>query len=149
MYSEISQRANSRNPNAKAVIAAHQHCSFMSPTGKGHTFHVINFILTEQGFHYGLQWWSGVDAAALSGAGGGQDLLVIPDLELIVVGTGWNVFDGRPLDPSVLVRRSPRPLRLLPLRCRDARTVLTAVLICLSSRRESFLCEFIQSCLVE
>jgi CubicO group peptidase (beta-lactamase class C family) len=58
----------------------------------------------EEGYGYGYQWWvisrkgpGTYDVYAASGYGG-QRLIVVPELELILVFTGWNVYDKPPLD---------------------------------------------------
>lgn len=51
---------------------------------------------------YGYQWWIPRDgrdgeASVFAGRGyGGQFLIVAPELDLIVVFTGWNIFDELP-----------------------------------------------------
>ncbi len=65
----------------------------------------------EEPFRYGYQWWvlprSGPrphDAFVAWGYGG-QLLIVVPDLELIAVFTGWNIYDKPSLDPRLALER--------------------------------------------
>ena len=68
----------------------------------------------EKEFRYGYQWWV-PPAIAPSGAKpsptfaawgyGGQFLFVVPDLDLIAVFTGWNIYDKPELDPIVALGR--------------------------------------------
>ena len=57
------------------------------------------------GMGYGFQWWlvpwgRGNQSLAWAGIGyGGQRLLVVPELNLIAVFTGWNISDLPALDP--------------------------------------------------
>jgi CubicO group peptidase (beta-lactamase class C family) len=63
------------------------------------------------GVGYGYKWWilsrkgpSSYEAYAASGYGG-QRLIVVPELGLLAVVTGWNIYDRPPLGPSVVLRR--------------------------------------------
>ncbi len=57
------------------------------------------------GMGYGFQWWllpwgTGDESSAWAAIGyGGQRLLVVPELSLIAVFTGWNISDVPALDP--------------------------------------------------
>ena len=62
-------------------------------------------------YGYGYQWWvmprkgpGTYDAYAAWGYGG-QLLIVVPELELISVFTGWNIYDKPSLDPSFALAR--------------------------------------------
>jgi CubicO group peptidase (beta-lactamase class C family) len=65
----------------------------------------------EKRFRYGYQWW----VLSQKGAGsyecyaawgyGGQFLFVVPELELIAVFTGWNIYDEPELDPNLALDR--------------------------------------------
>jgi CubicO group peptidase (beta-lactamase class C family) len=62
-------------------------------------------------YGYGYQWWvmprkgpGTYDAYAARGYGG-QLLIVVPELELISVFTGWNIYDKPSLDPSFALGR--------------------------------------------
>ena len=60
------------------------------------------------GLMYGYQWWAieGERQRAFAALGyGGQRLLVVPDLDLIAVFTGWNIYDKPELDPRLALRR--------------------------------------------
>lgn len=65
----------------------------------------------ERGYEYGYQWWVMPKGAGLSHAGynawgyGGQLLLVVPDLDLIAVFTGWNIYGEKELDPRYALGR--------------------------------------------
>ena len=65
----------------------------------------------EKGYEYGYQWWVMPEGDGLSHAGynawgyGGQLLLVVPDLDLIAVFTGWNIYDTPSLDPRYALSR--------------------------------------------
>jgi CubicO group peptidase (beta-lactamase class C family) len=66
---------------------------------------------SEKGYDYGYQWWvmPGGDGLTHSGYNawgyGGQHLLVVPDLDLIAVFTGWNIYDKPELDPRAALQR--------------------------------------------
>lgn len=60
---------------------------------------------------YGYKWWvlsrkgpGAYDAYAALGYGG-QQLIVVPELELIAVFTGWNIYDKPALDPQLALER--------------------------------------------
>ena len=65
----------------------------------------------EKGYEYGYQWWVMPKGDGLSHAGynawgyGGQLLLVVPELDLIAVFTGWNIYDTPSLDPRYALGR--------------------------------------------
>jgi len=65
----------------------------------------------EKGYEYGYQWWVMPKGEGLSHAGynawgyGGQLLLVVPELDLIAVFTGWNIYDTPSLDPRLALGR--------------------------------------------
>jgi len=68
----------------------------------------------ERGFGYGYQWWvfRDTDAPAYAARGyGGQYLLVVPQLDLIAVFTGWNIYDRPPLDPRLALDRVLQAVR--------------------------------------
>ena len=73
----------------------------------------------EKGFRYGYQWWippasatSGAKAKAFAAWGyGGQFLFVVPDLDLIAVFTGWNIYDKPELDPDLALGRVLKAVR--------------------------------------
>jgi CubicO group peptidase (beta-lactamase class C family) len=60
---------------------------------------------------YGYKWWvlsrkgPGSYAAYAANGYGGQYLIVVPELELIAVFTGWNVYDKPALDPGFALDR--------------------------------------------
>jgi len=59
---------------------------------------------------YGYQWWGmpwGPDRhwAMLGNGYGGQYLVVIPELDIVAVFTGWNIYDKPPLSPHLALRR--------------------------------------------
>ena len=65
----------------------------------------------EKSFRYGYQWWV-PDAELSAGRSsfaawgyGGQFLFVVPELDLIAVFTGWNIYDEPELDPGVALGR--------------------------------------------
>lgn len=71
---------------------------------------------SDKSFGYGYQWWVLPPAAAASEAPaageafiawgyGGQLLIVVPELDLIAVFTGWNIYDRPSLDPRVALAR--------------------------------------------
>jgi CubicO group peptidase (beta-lactamase class C family) len=63
------------------------------------------------GRRYGYQWWLLPRAEAASQYAyaalgyGGQYLMVVPELELIAVFTGWNIYDTPPPPPEWLLER--------------------------------------------
>jgi CubicO group peptidase (beta-lactamase class C family) len=60
------------------------------------------------GLMYGYQWWAieGERHRAFAALGyGGQRLIVVPDLDLIAVFTGWNIYDRPELDPRLALQR--------------------------------------------
>ena len=65
----------------------------------------------EKGIGYGYQWWtlppagSAAHGAFLAWGYGGQLLIVAPELDLIAVFTGWNIYDKKELDPRVAFER--------------------------------------------
>jgi len=65
----------------------------------------------EKGYGYGYQWWVMPAGDGLTHSGynawgyGGQLLLVVPDLDLIAVFTGWNIYGHSELDPRVALSR--------------------------------------------
>ena len=64
--------------------------------------HIKDTFPDDPGFNvgYGYQWWiynDGTDGGPVmygSGGGGGQFALIVPELNLIGVFTGWNVYEG-------------------------------------------------------
>ena len=62
-------------------------------------------------FGYGYQWWvmpakgAGSHDAYAGWGYGGQFLIVVPDLELIAVFTGWNIYEKESLDPAWALSR--------------------------------------------
>jgi len=62
-------------------------------------------------WRYGYQWWlvpyaGGAQKYALTGLGyGGQQLLVVPEYELIAVFTGWNIFGAPELSADYTLER--------------------------------------------
>jgi CubicO group peptidase (beta-lactamase class C family) len=64
-----------------------------------------------RGLDYGYQWWverkPGGPAYAALGYGG-QRLVVIPELDLIAVFTGWNIYSTPPLDTRFAIERLRR-----------------------------------------
>ena len=62
-------------------------------------------------FMYGFQWWllpyegEGQRYAWAAIGYGGQRLLVVPELGLIAVFTGWNIYDVPALDPELALER--------------------------------------------
>jgi len=73
----------------------------------------------EKGFRYGYQWWippasasDGANPKAFAAWGyGGQFLFVVPDLDLIAVFTGWNIYDKPELDPVLALGRLRNAIR--------------------------------------
>jgi CubicO group peptidase (beta-lactamase class C family) len=71
----------------------------------------------ETGFRYGYQWWliprdgsAGGFAFAALGYGG-QRLLILPELDLVAVFTGWNVYETPALDPQFALERVVRAVK--------------------------------------
>lgn len=69
---------------------------------------------------YGYKWWvlarkgpGTYDAYAALGYGG-QRLIVVPELELIAVFTGWNIYDKPELDPNLALDRVLRAVKDRP-----------------------------------
>jgi CubicO group peptidase (beta-lactamase class C family) len=62
-------------------------------------------------YGYGYQWWvmprkgAGTWDAYAAWGYGGQLLIVVPELELISVFTGWNIYDKPSLDPTFALGR--------------------------------------------
>ena len=58
---------------------------------------------------YGYQWWTlpapGRPAQFAAWGYGGQYLMVVPSLDLIVVFTGWNIYDKPELEPGFALGR--------------------------------------------
>jgi len=71
----------------------------------------------EKGFRYGYQWWirdpgaSGGPPTFAAWGYGGQFLFVVPDLELIAVFTGWNIYEKPELDPNEAIGRVLKSVR--------------------------------------
>jgi CubicO group peptidase (beta-lactamase class C family) len=69
----------------------------------------------EKGFGYGYQWWIPTDVAGHASYAawgyGGQFLFVVPDLELIAVFTGWNIYDNPELDPMLALGQVLKAVR--------------------------------------
>ena len=65
----------------------------------------------EKPYGYGYQWWTiprtgpGTYDAYAAWGYGGQLLIVVPELELISVFTGWNIYDKPSLDPGFALGR--------------------------------------------
>lgn len=65
----------------------------------------------EKPYGYGYQWWTiprtgpGTYDAYAAWGYGGQLLIVVPELELITVFTGWNIYDKPSLDPNFALGR--------------------------------------------
>jgi CubicO group peptidase (beta-lactamase class C family) len=63
------------------------------------------------GYRYGYQWWLLADPARADAwhwaalGYGGQRLIVVPELELIAVFTGWNIYEKPALDASLALKR--------------------------------------------
>jgi len=67
-------------------------------------------VTAEGKFGYGYQWWVMPEASAKEKAFfawgyGGQFLFVVPELDLIAVFTGWNIYDKPELDPLLALGR--------------------------------------------
>jgi hypothetical protein len=66
---------------------------------------------------YGYQWWLLTAEApprtvAWAAFGyGGQYLLVVPEVEVIVIVTGWNIAEHPDVDPYVTLQRILRAVR--------------------------------------
>jgi CubicO group peptidase (beta-lactamase class C family) len=62
-------------------------------------------------YGYGYQWWvmpardAGSHDAYAGWGYGGQFLIVVPDLELIAVFTGWNIYEKESVDPASALSR--------------------------------------------
>ena len=62
-------------------------------------------------YGYGYQWWvmprkgAGSHDAYAAWGYGGQLLIVVPDLELVTVFTGWNIYDKPSLEPGYALGR--------------------------------------------
>ena len=60
---------------------------------------------------YGLKWWlfpynDGTSGFAWAGSGfGGQKPIVLPDYDMVLVFTGWNILDGKQLSHRVAIDR--------------------------------------------
>jgi CubicO group peptidase (beta-lactamase class C family) len=60
---------------------------------------------------YGFQWWllphrrSGAYDAYAAWGYGGQSLIVVPEFDLIVVFTGWNIYGQSEVDPRIMYLR--------------------------------------------
>ena len=60
---------------------------------------------------YGYKWWvlsrkgPGTYEAYAALGYGGQRLIVVPELDLIAVFTGWNIYDKPELDPFLALDR--------------------------------------------
>lgn len=78
--------------------------------------HGLNRLCAErsdEAFLYGYKWWlygyqdQGEDRVAFAGSGfGGQLPIVLPELDLVLVFTGWNILPDRPeLKTQVLIER--------------------------------------------
>jgi CubicO group peptidase (beta-lactamase class C family) len=57
----------------------------------------------DRSIEYGYKWWlyhyedQGEDRVAFAGAGfGGQHPIVLPEYDLVLVFTGWNILPDRP-----------------------------------------------------
>ncbi len=66
---------------------------------------------SEKGIGYGYSWWAlppnraATQGAFLAWGYGGQLLIVVPELDLIAVFTGWNIYDKPELDPRLAFER--------------------------------------------
>jgi CubicO group peptidase (beta-lactamase class C family) len=64
-----------------------------------------------RGWRYGYKWWvlpqaeGGRPRVAAARGYGGQYVLIVPDLDLLAVFTGWNIYDRPPLDPRLALDR--------------------------------------------
>lgn len=71
-------------------------------------------------FGYGYQWWvmpgkgPGSHDAYAGWGYGGQFLIVVPDLELVAVFTGWNIYEKESLDPAWALSRILAAVRKTP-----------------------------------
>ncbi|HVQ32111.1 MAG TPA: serine hydrolase [Vicinamibacteria bacterium] len=69
---------------------------------------------------YGYKWWvlsrkgPGTYEAYAALGYGGQRLIVVPELDLIAVFTGWNIYDKPELDPTVALGRVLRAVQDRP-----------------------------------
>lgn len=60
---------------------------------------------------YGLEWWlfpynDGTSRLACAGSGfGGQKPIVLPDYDMVLVFTGWNILDGKQLSHRIAIDR--------------------------------------------
>jgi CubicO group peptidase (beta-lactamase class C family) len=73
----------------------------------------------EKGIGYGYQWWTlpptgAAKRAFLAWGYGGQFLMVAPELDLIAVFTGWNIYDKPELDPRLAFARVIEAVRVRP-----------------------------------
>jgi CubicO group peptidase (beta-lactamase class C family) len=67
----------------------------------------------DRNVHYGYKWWlygyhdQGEDRVAFAGGGfGGQLLIVLPELDLVLVFTGWNILPDHPeLKTQIVIER--------------------------------------------
>jgi len=71
----------------------------------------------EPGVGYGYKWWvlsrpgaSSYEAYAAVGYGG-QRLIVLPELGLLALFTGWNIYDRPALDGQLALRRVLQAVR--------------------------------------
>lgn len=70
-------------------------------------------VLSNRAIEYGYKWWlyryqyDGEDRVAFAGAGfGGQRPIVLPELGIVIVATGWNILPNRPnLAAEVAIER--------------------------------------------
>ncbi len=75
---------------------------------------------TDGSYGYGYQWWvmpgkgAGSHDAYAGWGYGGQLLIVVPDLELIAVFTGWNIYDKPSLDPRAALARVLAAIKARP-----------------------------------
>ena len=81
------------------------------PDGWARASTVSRTATDEKGIGYGYQWWvlppagAGSPGSFLAWGYGGQLLIVVPDLQLIAVFTGWNIYDKPSLDPRFALAR--------------------------------------------